>query len=174
MFWCTSLYSPSSRAPKHMKLDGMRWFRNHSPHLLKWDNVFMIAPLCCVSLPFDPSSLRQPQMLDIQIWLHLFLFPLQQMGTSDRLTIRCYYFPFFQQTAHHTLHVNLVLIEEVTTIVIKLWRRAGIQIDRFWIRSVERVVFEKLLRFETNRSSLGHPPSVMPSLVISGCQSCNC
>lgn len=56
----------------------------------------MIAPLWCVSPPFDPSSLRQPQMLDIQIWLRLFLFPLQQMGTSDRLTIRCYYFPFFQ------------------------------------------------------------------------------
>ena len=104
---CTAIFNPalisyvlmyftlpsSSRTPKRMKLDGMRWFRNHSPHLLKWDNVFMIAPLCCVSLPFDPSSLRQTQMLDIQIRLRLFLFPLQQMGTSDRLTIRCYYFP---------------------------------------------------------------------------------
>lgn len=40
----------------------------------------MIAPLWRVSPPFDPSSLRQPQMLDIQIWLHLFLFPF----TADR------------------------------------------------------------------------------------------
>lgn len=55
----------------------------------------MVAPppsSAVFSLPFDPSSLRQPQMLDIQIRLHLFLFPVQQMGTSDRLTIRCYYF----------------------------------------------------------------------------------
>lgn len=80
----------------------------------------MIAPLWRVSLPFDPSSLRHPQMLDIQIWLHFFFFPLQQIGASDRLTIKCYYFPFFQLTALHTLHINLVLIEEVTTIVMKL------------------------------------------------------
>ena len=67
---------PSSHTVKHMKPDGTRWFQNHFPHLLKWDNVFMIAPLWCVSPAFDPSSLRQPQMLDIQIQLHLFLFPL--------------------------------------------------------------------------------------------------
>lgn len=54
----------------------------------------MIALLRCVSFLFDPSSLRQPQMLDIQIWLHLFLFPVQLMGTSDSLTIKCYYSPF--------------------------------------------------------------------------------
>lgn len=40
----------------------------------------MIAPRCCVSPAFDPSSVRQPQMLDIQILLHLFLFP----HTADR------------------------------------------------------------------------------------------
>lgn len=81
----------------------------------------MIAPLWCVSPPFDPSSLRQPQMLDIQIQLHLFLFPIQEMGTSDRLTIRCYYFPFFHSTPPRTLHIKLILIEKVITIVMKLW-----------------------------------------------------
>lgn len=135
------------------------------------------APFQCVFPVFDLSSLHQPQLLDIQIWLHLFLFPLQRMGTSDSLTIRCYYFPFFfppPQTPLHTPHMNLVLIEEVTTVVTKLCRQAGIQIDTFWGRkkkSVERVGFEKLCRFKTSCSSLGHPPSVMPSLVISVCQS---
>lgn len=93
----------------------------------------MIAPLCCVSPPFDPSSQRQPQMLDIQIWLHLSLFPLQLIGTSDRLTIKCYYSPptfsFFQLKAFHPLYVHLVLIEEVTTVVMKLWRQAPTQTD---------------------------------------------
>lgn len=77
----------------------------------------MIAPLWCVSLPFDPSSLRHSSNVR---YSNLVAFPLQQIGASDRLTIKCYYFPFFQLTALHTLHVNLVLIEEVTTVVMKL------------------------------------------------------
>lgn len=56
--------------------------------------VYDCPPLLCLSSLWSILS-ASASMLDIQIWLHLFLFPLQQMGTSDRLTIRCYYFPFF-------------------------------------------------------------------------------
>lgn len=67
--------------------------------------MFMITPLRCVSLIFDLSSLRQPQMLDIQIYLYLFLFPFKQMATSDRMTIRCYYFIFLKNRQHFIQHM---------------------------------------------------------------------
>lgn len=127
----------------------------------------MIAPLWCVALPFDPSSLRQPQMFHIQIRLHLFLFPLQQMGTSDRLTIRCYYSPpliFFQQTPLHTLHEKPLLIEEVTTVVVKLWRPVRILIDRFWIK--KSVVCGKQLRCKTKGCSVWDASLVSSGLPV--------
>lgn len=95
MFFTTTPNTYTSFPFKHMKLDALLQFENALLHILKWGSVFMIASLQHVSHVFDPSSLRQPQMLDIQIYLHLFLFPFKQMGTSDRMTIRCYYFLFF-------------------------------------------------------------------------------
>lgn len=135
----------------------------------------MIAPLWCVSLPFDPSSLRQPQMLDIQIWLHLFLFPLQQIGTSDRLTIKRYYFPFFSidgtsyttrkpcfdwggyNHCHKALEVgentNRHILNKKVLKGLFLKSNSGLkQTAPHWV----------ILRL------------VMPSLVISDCQSDNC
>lgn len=84
-----------------------------------------------------------------------------------------FFFLFHQLTALHTLHVNLVLIEEVTTVVIKLWRKAWIQIDTFLGGGRKRkVLFLRsgwgLKQSARHRVAL---QSVMPRPVISDCQS---
>lgn len=53
-------------------------------------------------------------------------------------------FPLFFNWRHFiTLQVDLVLIEEVTTVVIKLWRRARIQIETLWWKKVWKRLFLK-------------------------------
>lgn len=39
-------------------------------------------------------------------------------------TIKCYYFPFFHNRLHSKHYTGTTMIEEVTTIVMKLWRQA--------------------------------------------------
>lgn len=132
-------------------------------------------PLSGVSLFPLIRPLRQPQMLDIQIWLHLFLFPLQQIGTSDRLTIKRYYFPFFSidgtsyttrkpcfdwggyNHCHKALEVgentNRHILNKKVLKGLFLKSNSGLkQTAPHWV----------ILRL------------VMPSLVISDCQSDNC